>query len=89
MDVSDYTGLYWTDSNQNLVCTLNSKYHLNALNSFGEETRGRKTLYSFRKFSIPPTYQKAEDQDIKHNFSFYLWVRKVISYYEGRSWKQD
>jgi len=34
----DYIGLYWTKMNQNVVHTLNTKYQLNPLNSFGEET---------------------------------------------------
>jgi hypothetical protein len=32
-----YIWLYLIDTNQNLALTLNSKYHLNALNSFREE----------------------------------------------------
>jgi len=50
--------------------------------------------HSFWKFKILSTYQNAEDQDIQNDVSFFPYVWKVVSYFDGRIyiadlWKQD
>jgi hypothetical protein len=38
----DCTGIYSTDTNQNSMCTVYFKYHVNSLNNFGQEINGRR-----------------------------------------------